>query len=89
MLSLWLATGSINKEECICNSNLLVKYNSTAGRLKPCKIKVEDDVDAKSATLERKDIQSTKSLLGLQLTHALDHTSGQALYALHQGDVSS
>ncbi len=49
----------------------------------------QDEVSAKPATFERKDIQSTKPVLVWQLSHAFDQTSGQALYALHQGDVSS
>ncbi len=48
-----------------------------------------DEVAAKLATLERIDIQSTKPVLVWKLSHAFDHTCGQALYALHQGDVSS
>ncbi len=49
----------------------------------------EDEVSAKPATFERKYIQLTKPVLLWQLSHAFDHTCGQALYALHQGDVSS
>ncbi len=49
----------------------------------------KDEVSTKTATLQRKDIQSTKLVLIWQLSHAFDHTSGQALYALHQVDVSS
>ncbi len=48
-----------------------------------------DEVSAKPATFERKDIQSTKPVLVWQLSHAFDHTFGQSLYGLHQGDVSS
>ncbi len=44
----------------------------------------QDEVSAKPATLERKDIQSTKPLLVWQLPHTFDHTCGQALYALHR-----
>ncbi len=49
----------------------------------------QDEVSVKPATLEKTDIQSTKPALVWQLSHALDHTCYQALYALHQGDVSS
>ncbi len=48
----------------------------------------EDEVSAKTASLERKKIQSTKSFFIAQLPHAFDHTGRQALNALHQGDVS-
>ncbi len=48
----------------------------------------EDMVSAKTAPLERKKVQSTKSLFIWQFPHAFDHTSRQALYALHQGRVS-
>ncbi len=48
----------------------------------------QDEVSAKPATLERKDIQSKKPVLVWQLSLAFDYTGGQALYALHQGDVS-
>ncbi len=36
----------------------------------------EDKVSAKTAPLERKKIQSTKSLFIWQFPHALDHTDG-------------
>ncbi len=49
----------------------------------------QDDASAKPAMLERKYIQSTKPILIWQFSHTFDHTCGQALYALHQGDVSS
>ncbi len=49
----------------------------------------EVEVSAKPATLERKDIQSTKPVLVWQLSHTSDHACGQALYARHQSDVSS
>ncbi len=45
----------------------------------------ENEVSSK--TLERKKIQPTKSFFIWQFPHALDHTSRQALYALHKGDV--
>ncbi len=43
----------------------------------------QDGVSAKPATLERKDIQSTKPVVVWQLSHTFDHTCGQALYALY------
>ncbi len=46
----------------------------------------QNEVSAKPATLERKAIQSTKPVFTWQLSHAFDHTCGQAL---HQVDVSS
>ncbi len=49
----------------------------------------QNEVSTKQATLERKDNQSTKPLLVWPLPHTFDHTCGQALYALHQVDVSS
>ncbi len=49
----------------------------------------QDEVFAEPVTLERKDIQSMKPVPVWQRSHSFDHTSGQALYALHQGDVSS
>ncbi len=45
--------------------------------------------DEKPAAVERKDIQSTKPILVWLIPHALDHTSGKALYALHRVDVSA
>ncbi len=39
----------------------------------------QDEVSAKPATLERKDIRSTKSVLIWQIPHDFDHTSGQVL----------
>ncbi len=48
----------------------------------------EDEVSTKTAPLERKKIQSTKSFFISELPHDFNHTSRQALYALHQGDVS-
>ncbi len=45
----------------------------------------EDEVSAKTAPLERKKIQSTKSFFIWQFPHAFDHTYRQAL---NQGDVS-
>ncbi len=48
----------------------------------------QDEVSAKPATLEGKDIQSTKPILVWLFSQPFDHTRGQALYALHQGDVS-
>ncbi len=44
----------------------------------------QDEVSAKSATLERKD-----TVLVWQLYYTFDHTRDQALYGLYQGDVSS
>ncbi len=38
----------------------------------------EDQASTKPATLDRRDIQSTNSVLERKLTHALDHTSCQA-----------
>ncbi len=49
----------------------------------------QDKVSAKPVTLEKKDIRMTEPVLVWQLSHAFDHACGQALYALHQGDVSS
>ncbi len=49
----------------------------------------QDEVSVKPATLERKDIQATKPVIVWQLYHTIGHTCGQALYALHQDDVSS
>ncbi len=49
----------------------------------------QDEISAKPATLERKDIQSMKPVVVWQLFHTFDHACGQALYALDQGDVSS
>ncbi len=43
----------------------------------------QDEVSVKPATLERKNIQSTKPVLVRQISHAFDHTSGLALYVLH------
>ncbi len=48
----------------------------------------EDEVAVKTAPLERKKIQSTKSFFIWQFPYAFDHSSRQALYALHEGDVS-
>ncbi len=48
----------------------------------------EDKVSAKTVPLERKKTQSTTSFFIWQFPHAFDHASCQALYALHQGDVS-
>ncbi len=48
----------------------------------------EDEVSAKTAPLGKKKIQSTKSSFIWQFPHAFDHTSRQALCALHLGDVS-
>ncbi len=42
----------------------------------------QDEVSAMPATLKRKDIQLTKPVFIWILPHALDHMSGQALYAL-------
>ncbi len=49
----------------------------------------QDEVSAKPTTLERKEMQSMKPVRVRQLSHAVDHTCGQALFALNQGDVSS
>ncbi len=48
----------------------------------------EDEVSKKTASLEKKEIQSMKLFFIWKFPHAFDHVSRQALYALHQGDVS-
>ncbi len=48
----------------------------------------EDEVSGKTAPLESKKIQSTKSFIIWEFPHTFAHTSRQVLYALHQGDVS-
>ncbi len=49
----------------------------------------QDEVSAKSATLEGKDIQSKKPIHVWQLSHGFDQTSGQMFGKLHQDGVSS
>ncbi len=51
------------------------------------KVKGQNLFSAEPAKLERKDIQSPKPVLIWQISRGL--TCGQALYAFHQGDVSS
>ncbi len=48
----------------------------------------QDEVSAKPATLERKDIQSTKPVFIWQLPNAFDHMSGQALIAFRLVEVT-
>ncbi len=92
--SLFHEMGSPTEKVAFLRNKRKLRWRLTKLRLRQVKATVEyvvdqDEVSAKPATLEKKDFQSTKPVLVRQLSHAFDHTNGQALYALHQGDVSS
>ncbi len=77
----------------VTSSKVSLRWRLKKVRLWQIKATVEyvvgqNEVSAKRATLERKDIQWTKPVLEWQRSHGLDHTRGKALYVIHQGDLS-